>query len=349
MSAQTFIGRQISLTSSSDIRYTGTLEGIDQQSSTITLKNVFSMGTEHRRPPGQPDYIPPSHQPYEQIVFKAANVKDISVDDHAPRPLPNDPAVLSGQAGPQQVAAYPAYGAAGFAPQPQAQQVYNNVQPQVPLHAQQNHQQQTGNRQQRQPRAPSEAATNGRPPRGGRQQDGVRAAEASLETGGGHRGGRGGHRAHDSKPTPVPVPDVDFDFQQSNARFNKAALAPPRVEEDEKTNPSDSESDDKSKERDKYYNPQKSFFDGLSAAPAPPPPGNRGGRRGRGGGGRGRNRREEEREKNISTFGEPGGVGIMGPGAYVAGWGGSHGGRRGRGGGNHVAQGATTAGTGTRR
>jgi len=88
---------------------------------------------------------------------------------------------------------------------------------------------------------------------------------------------------------------------------------------------------------DKAYNPQKSFFDTLSSSAHPGPPngatggrgigGERGGRHGGGGRGGGRNRREEERERNITTFGEPGGVGLMGPGAYVGGWGGY--GRRG--------------------
>jgi protein LSM14 len=52
-----------------------------------------------------------------------------------------------------------------------------------------------------------------------------------------------------------------------------------------------------------------------------------------------KSRREEEREKNVATFGEPGGVGLMGPGAYVGGYGGygrrggrGRGGRRGGGG-----------------
>ena len=35
-----------------------------------------------------------------------------------------------------------------------------------------------------------------------------------------------------------------------------------------------------------------------------------------------RNRREEERERNVATFGEPGGVALLGPGGYVGGWGG---------------------------
>jgi protein LSM14 len=95
------------------------------------------------------------------------------------------------------------------------------------------------------------------------------------------------------------------------------------------------------------YNPSKSFFDNISSdanskKPAPRPPGERGsgprnggelgaghGGRGRGrGGGYGRSRRDEEREKNVATFGEPGGVGLLGPGAYVGGYGGYRGRRR---------------------
>ncbi|CAG8776176.1 4705_t:CDS:1, partial [Acaulospora colombiana] len=52
---------------------------------------------------------------------------------------------------------------------------------------------------------------------------------------------------------------------------------------------------------------------------------NSGGGRGRGGG---RSRRDEERDRNLETFGEPGGVGMMGPGAYVGGYGGYRGKRR---------------------
>lgn len=149
----------------------------------------------------------------------------------------------------------------------------------------------------------------------------------------------------------IKVPATDFDFQGSNAKFDKAALAPKlakdRRAEDEKdddevTNPSDVEGEEKSqreKEKDTTaYNPQKSFFDSLSSSnhgppnarrdgPGPQEFGGRGGGFGRRGGAGGRNRREEERERNVATFGEPGGVGLMGPGAYVGGWGGY--GRRG--------------------
>lgn len=112
----------------------------------------------------------------------------------------------------------------------------------------------------------------------------------------------------------------------------------------------------KSVEEKLVYNPSKSFFDNISSdanskKPAPRPPGERGagprsgsgepgaghGGRGRGrGGGYGRSRRDEEREKNVATFGEPGGVGLLGPGAYVGGYGGYRGRRRrgGQGGGS---------------
>lgn len=95
---------------------------------------------------------------------------------------------------------------------------------------------------------------------------------------------------------------------------------------------------------EKAYNPSKSFFDNISSdskklalSRAAPEEGdtaakNTGeGARGRGRG-RGRARRDEERERNVETFGEPGGVGMLGPGAYIGGYGGYRGKRR-RGGG----------------
>ena len=139
---------------------------------------------------------------------------------------------------------------------------------------------------------------------------------------GGRRGGRPEIKAGDLR-----VPATDFDFESSNARFDKAALAPsPRGTP---KNDGEAEAADEKKDEDgtTAYNPQKSFFDTLSSG-SNGPSGDGRGRGGRRGGGR--NRREEERERNVATFGEPGGLGLMGPGAYVGGWGGY--GRRGGGG-----------------
>lgn len=142
------------------------------------------------------------------------------------------------------------------------------------------------------------------------------------------RNRRGGQRTHE-----VKVPSTDFDFQSSNARFDKAALggrtSTNGEDSDANTNPSEEEgevtSPKKEKESAPAYNPKSSFFDQLSSnnVPVGPRGGGRGGRRGGG-----KSRREEEREKNVATFGEPGGVGLLGPGAYVGGYGG---GRRGGG------------------
>ena len=79
------------------------------------------------------------------------------------------------------------------------------------------------------------------------------------------------------------VPNTEFDFQRANAMFDK-----PHTEQKE--------------EKDKAYDPQKSFFDSLTGGGG----GGGSGGRGRGrGGAAGRNRREEERERNVATFGEP--------------------------------------------
>jgi len=54
-------------------------------------------------------------------------------------------------------------------------------------------------------------------------------------------------------------------------------------------------------------------------------PAERGRARGRG---RGRSRRDEERDRNVETFGEAGGIGLLGPGQYVSGFGGFRGRKR---------------------
>jgi len=153
------------------------------------------------------------------------------------------------------------------------------------------------------------------------------------------QGGRGGRRNRDIKAGDIRVPATDFDFQSSNARFNKGAVGPPKQNKEKETNGDDGVQDERSedgeakeKEEDVAYNPKKSFFDALSSSAAGPGQGvGQGGGRGRGRGGR--SRREEEREKNVATFGEPGGIGLLGPGAYVGGYGRRGGGGRGRRGG----------------
>jgi len=157
-------------------------------------------------------------------------------------------------------------------------------------------------------------------------------------------GGRGGRRNRDIKAGDLRVPATDFDFQSSNARFDKNSVGPAKQNKEKEKNGDDSAQDEgsedgevKEKEEDAAYNPKKSFFDSLSSSAAGQiQGGGQGGGRGRGRGGR--SRREEEREKNVATFGEPGGIGLMGPGAYVGGYGRRGGGGRGRRGGVGVSR-----------
>ena len=148
---------------------------------------------------------------------------------------------------------------------------------------------------------------------------------------GGRRGGRGG--GPELKVGDLRVPTTDFDFESSNARFDKAALAPsprgtPKNDSEGSEGP-EAEGTSKEEEEKMAYNPKRSFFDQLSSGSNGPQADGRG-RGGRRGGGR--NRREEERERNVATFGEPGGVRS---GGYAGGWGGygRRGGGRGRRGG----------------
>ncbi|KAI0077109.1 hypothetical protein K474DRAFT_1643733 [Panus rudis PR-1116 ss-1] len=342
--ALSFIGKPISLISQSDVRYRGILAGIDPVASTIQLSNVFSMGTESRRPPEE--FIPPVQEPYTYIIFRASEVKDLAVDEPAPGPrrsVHDDPAVL-GASAPVPQGAYSNFtqpGQSSQAPQgpqqPQQQrQGYQQRPPatQAPVPGQQAN--------SVAPNGASQAASGSSTHKNARS-NAVNSATASLESveralgdlrvsnaeANGRPGQRGGRRGgrHDNR-TEIRVPNTDFDFQSSNARFDKAALAPkksPAAEGEE----GEVEEKEKEKPEEPAYDPKRSFFDSLSSGSNAPTSDSRG-RGGRRGGGR--NRREEERERNVATFGEPGGIGLMGPGAYVAGWGGygRRGGGRGR-------------------
>ncbi|TBU35590.1 Scd6-like Sm domain-containing protein [Dichomitus squalens] len=354
MAALSFIGKPISLISHSDVRYRGILAGIDPVASTIQLSNVYSMGTESRRPPQE--YIPPVQEPYTYIIFRASEVKDLAVDEPANqrRNVHDDPAVI-GASAPQVAPNYPLYGSPSYPQQAPAGVSPQPGQAQVPPRQQQ----QFANRQQGQPSGSQPGQTpNGQtqangaaPPRPAARNPSVNSATASMETieraigdlrvsnvatngatqqqRGGRRGG--GRQGADHKASDLRVPATDFDFESSNARFDKAALAPsPRGTPKNDSESPEGEEKEEEKEKEPAYNPKKSFFDSLSSGSNGPGPS---GGEGRGRGGRrggGRNRREEERERNVATFGEPGGVGLMGPGAYVGGWGGY--GRRGGGG-----------------
>ncbi|KAH9066257.1 Scd6-like Sm domain-containing protein [Lactarius vividus] len=334
--ALSFIGKPISLISHSDVRYRGILAGIDPAASTIQLSNVYSMGTEMRRPPTE--FIPPVQEPYQYIIFRASEVKDLSVDEPAPlRSVHDDPAVL-GASAPTAANGYSQYPPTVAQPVPQQQP---QQQPYTPQQQQQPH-----------PPAPGRVRSGGSDGRRTANLNGggsVQTAAASLETveraigdlrsstgnpnantnnraNGGRRGGNNNNR--DVKVGDIRVPTTDFDFEGSNARFDKSALAPPTSAKTESTSVEEGEVQEE--DAQKAYNPGKSFFDSLSSSTQAPPLAQRG--TGRGGRGGGRNRREEERERNVATFGEPGGVGLMGPGAYVGGWGGygRRGGGRGR-------------------
>ncbi|KAG5735190.1 hypothetical protein E4T56_gene19892 [Termitomyces sp. T112] len=281
--AQSFIGKPISLISHSDVRYRGILAGIDPAASTIQLSNVFSMGTETRRPPAE--FIPPVQEPYQYIIFRASEVKDLAVDEPTPRrSVHDDPAVLA--APPQAPTPTP--------PRPQQPQPQPKRNPPNSVHT-----------------AAASLET-------------VERALGDLRVSTTRGRGRGGAGARPSRHTQqqLTVPTTDFDFESMNAKFDKAALGPGADEQPNgvgalAANASPATADTTTS----AYDPAKSFFDTLSPVPLPR-------RRGPGGPvsnptintGAPRSRREEERERNVATFGEPGGYGGHGGvGGYYAG------------------------------
>ena len=105
MATAEFIGALISLISKSDIRYQGLLASINPEQATIALEKVRSWGTEGRLSSQgrSSEEIPPSDHVYEYIMFRAADVKDLKIDDPnppkqqvaPPQPVLNDPAILN--------------------------------------------------------------------------------------------------------------------------------------------------------------------------------------------------------------------------------------------------------------
>lgn len=87
-----FVGSKISLISTSEVRYEGTLKTLDPQDSTIALQNVRQMGTEDRR---TDKVIKASPTVYEYVIFRGDNIKDIRLmEEDAVSVVNTDPAVL---------------------------------------------------------------------------------------------------------------------------------------------------------------------------------------------------------------------------------------------------------------
>ncbi|KAG8967241.1 hypothetical protein FRC03_010316 [Tulasnella sp. 419] len=316
-SASQFIGAHISLTSTSDIRYRGILTEIDHGASTIQLRNVYSLGTENRRPADE--YLPPNDTPYEFIVFRAAEVKDLAVE-RAPPPPPQQRSVL------QDPAVIGASGGGAPVPQPPPQAPAPPVASSTPVPAKTPEVEQPKTEAVVAPVAqsgPANAHNQARPTNSReRSSASVRSAEVAVDNvekamgdlriasqtggGGGRRGGRSGG---EHIRGPGVVPNTPFDFARSNAKFNKAsvltpsganstsATSSPALAEASTSQSTDGESD---KPASKFYDKKKSFFDDISSD-------SRAKTEGEGvvtGAAAARQRREEERNRNLNTFGE---------------------------------------------
>ena len=92
-------GSPISLTSNSLIRYQGKFDFINTKENTVGLMDVLMMGTEGRK--NGVDEVPPNPSPYDFIVFRGADIKDLQFDV-VPAPAAaatnfQDPAVVRSQ------------------------------------------------------------------------------------------------------------------------------------------------------------------------------------------------------------------------------------------------------------
>ncbi|ODV61763.1 LSM14 family protein ASCRUDRAFT_7253 [Ascoidea rubescens DSM 1968] len=123
-----YIGKTISLISNKGVRYVGILHNINGEDATVALKSVRALGTEGRT--GDPSSeIPPTPDPYDYVVFRGADVKDLSVLDVPPEQvLPQTPQF---QPPPQQIPPPPQYYAPPMPMPPQQQTQQLPVQPPV--------------------------------------------------------------------------------------------------------------------------------------------------------------------------------------------------------------------------
>lgn len=78
MSIESFIGSKISIITHEELRYEGRLFNLNTEDSSIVLENVRCMGTEMRGKNGE---VPPSNTVHDYMVFKADDIKDISVSE----------------------------------------------------------------------------------------------------------------------------------------------------------------------------------------------------------------------------------------------------------------------------
>ncbi|KAG8906861.1 hypothetical protein FRB99_005921 [Tulasnella sp. 403] len=220
------------------------------------MPTVYSLGTEDRRPANE--YLPANPKPYDYIVFRATEVKDLVVERRAEdmraamlagsRSVQDDPAVIGASTG------SPAVANPGVAEQVAPSQ--GQTTPQAPVAAtvpdtldvapeaaaaapestdgaSKANGQRTGNGTR-----PQQSRTTSR-------DGGIRSAEVAVESveramgalrvGGGattNAGGtqssgarRGGRRTGGIKG-PGVVPETPFDFLRANAKFDKNALIP---------------------------------------------------------------------------------------------------------------------------
>lgn len=244
------VGSRISLISKSEIRYEGYLNFINAKENTVGLKNVRMHGTEGRKN-GQGE-IPAGPQLYEYIVFRGADIKDLTVFEDQIQ----DPAVIS------------ATPASKDASNPWHQNRDHGGRGRGG--APQQHQQQQGGRGG----APLPASAGGQRGRGGYQQSAPQQQHQQPAARGGAAAGGRGRGFADRRPAPAPVQQAaapraprvehtgrefapvtggpkefkeDFDFSKAHTDFASAAgtdgAAPPK----------------------KAYDKGSSFFDNLSS------------------------------------------------------------------------------------
>lgn len=260
-----YIGKTISLISTTDNRYVGLLEGIDSENSTVTLREVRCFGTEGRKNWG-PDETLPNPTIYNVVKFNGNDVKDLSILDVKIEDVqPVMPAMWNNQMQQNQNgnAAVPAQPNAATPQQqfPAAMAGYGVYAPSGEANVESLKGKSTKSETENGEDKTNEQKNNGRGISQNTQSNNFERTSRD------HRSHLHYNQHHNNSRQQnqrrVEIPKEDFDFQSNNAMFAKNEHNEEEQAEHIANSSNDAAEDDKN---ESFYDKKSSFFDSISTS-----------------------------------------------------------------------------------
>ncbi|CCH60189.1 hypothetical protein TBLA_0C03880 [Henningerozyma blattae CBS 6284] len=284
-----YIGKTISLISTTDNRYVGLLEGIDSENSTVTLREVRCFGTEGRKNWG-PEEIYPNPTIYNSVKFNGNEVKDLSILDMKIEEV--QPVMPQGIWAPQVMAEQgQTLSSAASANSSQATQQPQQPQPQVPAamagygvyapSAEETASAVSETAQSSTGKSRSNESVNDTPSQGTELEDSNKENKSSFRKNySDNRDHHGSHQNnqrynknnsnhnHNTHQRGVEIPTEDFDFQSNNAIFAKTGVPEQNEESSEKKIEDYKQTDatEHCEDHGSFYDKKSSFFDTISTS-----------------------------------------------------------------------------------